>query len=83
MDCVMEMRATNLDRLEIHYGEFIEYTKHDTRESIAFWWDEMDLSKHGEVASWPIWEDSWISFDDMVATFKRYESSGGAICSCR
>lgn len=86
MDSVMEMRASNLDLLEIHYGEFIEYVKHDTRESTAFWWDEMDLSKHGEIASWPIWKESWLSFEAVVESFKRYESYGDnrlRICSCR
>lgn len=83
MDCVMEMRATNLDLLEIHYGDFIEYAKHGTSGSVAFWWDEMDLSEHGEIASWPIWKESWISFEDMVETFKRYERSGAPICSSR
>lgn len=77
MDCMVQMRGTNGDMLEIHYGEYIEYSKYGTRESGAFWWDEMDLSKHGEIASWPVWEGSWVSFEALVATFKRYERSGG------
>jgi hypothetical protein len=81
----IRMSANNGDRLEIWFGEYIEYTKHDTCETVSFPWEDMDLAKHGEIASWYIWKESWMPFEAMALSFRYYDrarkDSGIASCS--
>lgn len=70
-----EMMLTNKagDRVEIVFGEFIEYTSHLDKKTVSFWWNDMDLAEHGEIAAWPIWKESWISYEAIVLSFRHYD----------